>query len=132
MLLVRAIYYSSAALTARGDVSTILKAARRNNPALGLTGVLVHDRGRFMQVLEGARPAVAGMLARLLADQRHYNLALAELTEVSRRRFPDASMEFIDADSGFFPLRFADFEAVPADALYRQIDAYREARAAAA
>ena len=126
MLLVRALYYSSAALDSREEVAAILDAARRNNPALGLTGVLVCDRGRFLQVLEGARPAVSAMLARLAGDKRHYNLALAELIEIPERSFPDFAMGFIDADSGFSPLRLTDFDAAPAEALHRQIEAYRE------
>ncbi|MFP4519151.1 MAG: BLUF domain-containing protein [Oceanicaulis sp.] len=133
MLLVRALYYSQAASRDREAVRSILGAAQRNNPALNLTGVLIHDRGRYLQVLEGARPVVSAMIARIGDDPRHTGMALADFAEVDRRRFAGFSMAFTDADADFHSTRLTDFDAAPADAIYRQIESYvkKDARRAA-
>ncbi|MGJ3231410.1 MAG: BLUF domain-containing protein [Oceanicaulis sp.] len=132
MLLVRALYYSQAASTHREEIDTVLAAARRNNPALGLTGALVHDRGRYVQVLEGARPVVSATLARIAADPRHTRMTVAEFCEIGERRYPGWIMAFADADARFHPVRLTDFDTAPAEAIHRQLAFYLvEARDAA-
>jgi|GEM_PF-2372811 len=67
-------------LDPEADLASIAAAATRNNPALSLTGVLLYDAGRFVQVIEGPREGVWALQRRLLADPRHSDLA--ELFEV--------------------------------------------------
>jgi hypothetical protein len=124
MLLVRSLYFSDASPLRIGDIDAILDTARRTNASLNITGVLVIDRGRFMQVLEGGRDAVGGLLLRIAADPRHRNMKLADFSEVSERRYHSWSMGYADAQACSAPVRLTEFDPAPADALYRQIDSY--------
>ena len=130
VLLVRALYYSFA--NSREDVDAVLDAARHNNAQLNITGALICDRGRYLQVLEGARPAVSALLMRIAADPRHASMTLADFAEIDARRFDGFAMAFADADASFQSMRLTDFDTAPVEALYRQIEHYLEqARAAA-
>ena len=104
MFLVRAVYYSTAALPASPKgfdegVEAILETAERNNPAEGLTGALAYDDGQFIQVLEGPREAVSKRLFAIAADERHTGMTLVEFAEISRRRFSDWTMAFVNRDT---------------------------------
>jgi len=37
------------------DFANILKTARMENPKHGITGVLLYDNGKFLQILEGEK-----------------------------------------------------------------------------
>ncbi len=124
MLLVRSLYCSEAALSDVGDIDAILNAARRNNAALKLTGALVLDRGRFLQVLEGAREAVSTMLLRIAADPRHCNMRLVDFSETTGRRYSNWSMAYMDAEDSSASVRLTRFDAAPAEALYHQVERY--------
>jgi hypothetical protein len=88
----RLIYYSEyqivrGEVSALGQLSRILSSANRNNKALGLTGALIFDELWFMQALEGNREAVWKTFQRICEDERHGNVVLVEMREVSERRF---------------------------------------------
>ena len=68
-------------------LSSILSASNRNNRPLGLTGALVFDEQWFLQILEGERAAVWTTFERIRDDERHGNLTIAELVEISERSF---------------------------------------------
>ncbi len=129
MLLVSALYFSRMVdLDDAGErcsrVDAIMQASARNNPALGLTGALILERGWFMQALEGPRGAVSAMLARIARDFRHTNLVIADFREIAERRHADWSMCYIDADAAPAELgRLPDLRVAPADTLYARIDA---------
>lgn len=124
MLLVRSLYYSDASPLRVGDIDAILDTARRTNAALNITGVLVIDRGRFMQVLEGGRDAVGGLLLRIAADPRHRNMKLADFSEITERRYNRWSMAYADAEDSSASVRLTEFASAPADALYHQVESY--------
>lgn len=52
------------------DLQRIAAASTRNNPANGITGALVYDRGRFVQVVEGPEEAIASLVQRISLDPR--------------------------------------------------------------
>ena len=81
-------------------IGAILKASERNNPAEGLTGALAYDDGHFIQVVEGPRDAVSRLLFTIAADERHTGMTLVEFAEISRRRFSDWTMAFVNRDTG--------------------------------
>ena len=92
--------YCSRALPGVDDaaVQTIISTARRCNPALGITGLLVFGSGVFVQWLEGPRDNVAALMAKLQADVRHQDIVLLDQSEEVRERlFPDWDMELVDA-----------------------------------
>jgi hypothetical protein len=80
-------------------VERILAAARRFNPAHGITGLLVFGGGIFFQWIEGPRPAVTRLMTLIQADPRHADIVrLSELEEVRERLFPDWDMELVTTD----------------------------------
>jgi hypothetical protein len=98
--LYQVVYCSCAAPgVAEADVTRIVARARRHNPAHAITGMLVFGSGVFFQWLEGPRPAVQALMARLHADPRHHDVVtLSESEEVRERLFPDWDMELVGAD----------------------------------
>lgn len=97
--MLRLLYLSqaSSALT-KDQVQKILESSRRNNLALGLTGVLIHGGGLFMQVLEGPEQAVLRMYLKILEDKRHINCKIIYITPIDKRIFEGWSMGAIDRD----------------------------------
>jgi hypothetical protein len=87
------IYISTAAALPRpSTINDILRTARRVNPGLGLTGMLLWADTRFAQLLEGPPDALDLLYGRLLKDRRHHDLTLLSRWEIPQRLFPDWSM----------------------------------------
>lgn len=86
------IYSSRLSADPAGIVESILDAAQRNNPSLGLTGALVFDHRSFVQLLEGRRATVTDMFLRIAADPRHADLRIIRVDDTPKRRFPEWSM----------------------------------------
>jgi len=64
-----------------------MQQARRNNPELGITGVLCHGGEVFLQVLEGGREPVKALYNRIVCDRRHRQVTLLQYEEILERRF---------------------------------------------
>lgn len=79
-------------------VIELLDAARRNNSAMGVTGLLYYASGQFAQCLEGEKDAVEAIYAKIEEDKRHYNL-VATRQPMLERAFHDWSMAFIDTST---------------------------------
>ena len=92
-MLVRLIYASRAAEALGAEaLSAIMKAARAHNANAGITGVLVHSDGIFLQLLEGGRNAVSRLYNRIAADTRHTDVVLLGYEEIAERRFAGWAM----------------------------------------
>jgi hypothetical protein len=80
-------------------VARIVASARRRNPELGITGMLVFGSGVFFQWLEGPRDSIRRLMALLRADPRHENIVeLTETEEARERIFPDWDMELVSGE----------------------------------
>ena len=80
-------------------VANIIRAAQRDNPRQGITGLLVFGSGIFFQWLEGSREQVMGLMGRLRNDTRHNSIVqLSESEEVRERLFPDWDMELVGSE----------------------------------
>jgi hypothetical protein len=93
--------YCSRASASMDDaaVAHIIKAAQRDNPRQGITGLLVYGSGIFFQWLEGPRENVLALMGRLHKDSRHNSIVqLSDSEEVRERLFPDWAMELVDSD----------------------------------
>ncbi|GEM_PF-2500612 len=53
------------------DICSILGAAHRNNPEMGVTGVMFFQHGRFLQFLEGSESLLNSLLKKIERDPRH-------------------------------------------------------------
>lgn len=88
--------YTSVARTpfSDGDLATLLMNSRATNRRLGLSGVLLHREGRFVQVLEGPEDAVRARYALIAADPRHGDVSLLLEETVDERRFGQWNMGY--------------------------------------
>jgi hypothetical protein len=92
-MLVRLLYASRTAEAVTPELlSAILRRSRQHNPAQGITGVLCCSGDVFLQVLEGGRPAVNRLYARIVADPRHRDPELLAYESIVERRFAGWSM----------------------------------------
>ena len=82
------------------DVAHIIGSARRHNPRLGITGLLVFGGGIFFQWLEGPRDNVTQLMELIRSDTRHDTVVVLSDSEEERERlFPHWDMELVsDAD----------------------------------
>lgn len=87
----------------RSEMADIMAACERNNPRAGITGVLVYDRGRFIQVLEGPHGGVKDIYARICEDTRHTAITLLLEEPASERLFEDWAMAFANAGEAPLP-----------------------------
>lgn len=86
------LYVSSKAPRQEVSIGNILMASRRNNDAVGVTGLLYTDGVRFLQVLEGDRATVTTTFERIRADPRHHAVVVLSDREVSEREFGSWAM----------------------------------------
>ena len=81
------------------EVDAIVATARRFNPALGITGVLVFGSGVFFQWIEGPKTNVLELVNRIEADSRHKQMTILSSDEEIRERiFPTWDMELVGAE----------------------------------
>ena len=118
----RQILYVSAGQPDLGPdgLAEILRTARRNNAQWGLTGLLCHLDGSFLQILEGEADAVGRMYRRIHRDPRHERMMMLLDRDIAARDFPDWRMGFEDvspetegAEDAFRLTRRALCEALP-------------------
>lgn len=88
-----------------GDLADIHQAARHLNALDGISGLLVFDGTRFLQVIEGSEEAIDSLVERLRRDRRHSALEIRDERPVERRSFPDWSMELVRVSSGYLQAR---------------------------
>lgn len=92
-MLVRCLYASRAtAAVTDAALDGILRQSRRNNLSRGITGMLCHANGIFVQVIEGGRADVSGLMSRIFADTRHKDVQVLLFEEIGQRRFGSWTM----------------------------------------
>ncbi len=74
----------------------ILETARKRNPAMQITGMLLYHQGSFLQVLEGERSKVEALFAKIETDSRHNKVAKVTTYFMHDRLFSNWSMGFAD------------------------------------
>lgn len=80
------------------DLAALLTKSRRNNRPLWITGMLLHQAGSFLQVLEGEEAPVRALAAKISRDARHNKFVILHEETTTQRLFPDWSMGFEDLD----------------------------------
>ena len=86
----------SAGDISKEDLLDILEKSRHKNAEAGITGMLLHKDGNFMQVLEGEETAVRALYQRIIHDPRHRGILTLVEGERDERHFADWSMGFQD------------------------------------
>jgi hypothetical protein len=82
----------------KAELGEIFSKARSNNKKRDITGALLIDGEKFVQVLEGDETAVRELYTRIAADSRHEQVALLEDHTVPARVFTRWSMAKVAAD----------------------------------
>ena len=134
---VHQVIYSSAAVIefSEKDLASLLLRARANNARLGVSGLLLHHEGSFLQVLEGDTKVLDSLFTTISADKRHNRVVKLLDREADERHFAEWKMGFVAvaALSQALP-GFSDFlrnrgEAGKAgDAADRVLSAFRAGR----
>jgi hypothetical protein len=70
-----------------------------------VTGLLVFDGRRFLQIIEGAEEAIDSLVERLRRDPRHSAFEVRDERYVDERSFPDWTMELTNVSTGYFEAR---------------------------
>jgi len=75
-------------------VDDILAESRRNNSSARVTGLLLFNGKRFLQLLEGAPVQVEATYARILRDPRHFAVVKLSERTIDQREFGNWDMAF--------------------------------------
>lgn len=75
------------------ELDGLLRMARARNRWESVTGVLIHDRGRFFQWLEGPAAGLSRIWQAICADPRHTDIELVSHMPASERSFADWDMK---------------------------------------
>ena len=87
------LYISTALTLPREEVESILATSARNNPARGITGLLLFNGRNFLQLLEGEDSEVAALMETITADPRHSGVSVLDRRSIAGRACPDWAMK---------------------------------------
>lgn len=76
------------------DVKDILASSERNNKAISVTGLLLFDSERYIQILEGQTDDVENLFAVIRQDSRHHSLELLHKGQITGRSFDNWRMAY--------------------------------------
>ncbi|WP_165828073.1 BLUF domain-containing protein [Rhodovulum sp. BSW8] len=79
------------------DLQAIAEQAAARNRQSRITGVLLFGQGQVLQWLEGPAAAVCAVMGAIQRDPRHQGVSVLSAGWIDARRFPDWSMQFLDA-----------------------------------
>ncbi|WP_299925138.1 BLUF domain-containing protein [uncultured Pelagimonas sp.] len=90
------VLYISRSTYPRGDLTDleILKTANRKNKLANVTGALLRDNRRFLQILEGETAAVLHTIEAIQQDPRHFDVNILFQRAIETRFFGDWSMGY--------------------------------------
>lgn len=93
---VYSLVYTSSATSpfSTAQLEDLLRTSRARNREQGITGLLLHRKGRFTQFLEGPEDAVRALLERIEADDRHGSVRVLIDGYAERRQLPDWTMGY--------------------------------------
>jgi hypothetical protein len=97
------------------DLDAIHQTARHLNALDGVTGLLLFDGSRFLQIIEGSEAAIDNLVERLRRDPRHSAFEVRDERHVERRSFADWSMELLRVSAGYRAARDEVATILPED-----------------
>jgi Sensors of blue-light using FAD len=90
-------YVSTAAIEfGAGDLIKLLIEARDSNHEHHITGILIYENERFLQVLEGDINEVKTLYQNICRDGRHHHIKTIASKTVAKREYPKWAMAFAD------------------------------------
>lgn len=93
----RQLIYTSTALSyvKTQDIEDIWEHASGNNKKHNITGVLLFNKFKFVQILEGGCAEITNLYNLISRDPRHSNILIIGCKEITERDFPLWSMGYI-------------------------------------
>jgi methanogenic corrinoid protein MtbC1 len=82
------------------DLAELVREARKRNKQFGVTGMLVHEGGRFYQWLEGPETALEGLWSSIKQDDRHEDIELLGEGVTPVRLFSEWDLRFLSRPEG--------------------------------
>ena len=76
------------------DFFSQLMLSRQNNAQNNITGMLFYASGKYIQLIEGPKNAVAQLMGNIHQDERHYDIEVIADIPVNYRNFADRSMDY--------------------------------------
>lgn len=92
-MLCQYLYISTAPSLSREDVDAILESSARNNPAAGITGLLLYNGRNFLQLLEGDKDRLDALMRKIGEDPRHSGVSVLHVSEIEQRSCPQWDMK---------------------------------------
>lgn len=92
-MLCQYLYISTAVGLSREDVEGILSGSAQNNPARGVTGLLLYNGRNFLQLLEGEQAELVTLMSRIGKDPRHSGVSILHSSAIDQRTCPYWSMK---------------------------------------
>lgn len=89
----------------------LLVQCHRNNRRLGLTGLLVIQNERIVQILEGSKPSLDPIVDKIRADVRHTDFELLEIRNDVPQLFPNWAMGSVVLSASGMGALIAEVEA---------------------
>jgi hypothetical protein len=83
------------------ELRQLHQQARHLNALDGITGLLMFDGTRFLQIVEGTEEAIDDLVERLRRDSRHSGFEIRDERMVGSRSFPDWNMEMVQVGAGY-------------------------------
>lgn len=77
------------------DIEDIWEQSAVNNKKHGVTGVLLFNKFKFVQILEGDCAAISSLYHLITQDKRHHDVLLIGCQDIVERDFPFWSMGYI-------------------------------------
>jgi hypothetical protein len=76
------------------DFIKLLMQSRSSNSLNEITGLLLYNKGTFIQYIEGAKTQIHRLFEKIKADTRHYNVEVLTEGEIAQRNFKNWTMEY--------------------------------------
>ena len=89
------LYISTAPSLSRDEVDAILEVSARNNPARGITGLLLYNGRNFLQFLEGEEAELVTLMLRISHDPRHSGISMIDRRVTEQRACEEWAMKRI-------------------------------------
>lgn len=88
--------YTSVAVSRFTDaqLNELLTKSRQKNERLQITGMLLYDKGTFLQVIEGPDDAIRNLIYDIQHDPRHQLMIVLTERKIRQRDFSQWSMAF--------------------------------------
>lgn len=109
------------------ELAALLALSREKNAARQISGLLLYDGGKFLQLLEGAEAEVRSCFDNISRDERHKWISLVMTGPQDKRDFAGWSMAYRDVDmvdppegwNGFFQENTSTGELVDTSQIVR-------------